>query len=103
MPALKYLDDFEALNAAAEQWHTEHPGQRCVFNVPDLRDPGAPILIGGLDLAAPLGLAHNEAARALVAYVDERTERRGTMFMLQVLLTIQLANEVQPNSPGGSA
>jgi hypothetical protein len=105
MPAESYLADFESVNRAAAEWHAERGATMgpCRFNLPDPIFGGSCIVTGNLSQADRKGWLGNAAARDFVRFVDERSNRRGTLLMLQILLTIQMAMQPQPNARGGEA
>ena len=97
MPSEGYLDDLERLNEAAYEWHRQPEAQGLEplhFDIPDVLDTDV-FVTGNLDAAITAGWACNDAAKAFVRYIDERTGKCGTLFMLQILLLIQEA--VQEN------
>jgi len=102
-PPAAYLEDIERLQRAASAWHRLHSAERgpLQFRVPDLRT--GTLVTGNLDLAIPSGWAGNDATRHFLRFLDEQTERRCTLLMLQVLILIQQAAGPGVNSRGGAA
>lgn len=73
----EYLKSVQALAEAAQQWRRAHPDARPEFLEDNLRGM---TIIANLDSAEALDLvAGNDAARALLAFMDAETGRRGTM------------------------
>jgi hypothetical protein len=92
VPPAAYLADLEALNEAAGEWAQQPEAQRLgflEFEVPDFF--GGVVQTGNLPEAISQGWTRNEAAKAFVLYIDERTGRRGTLLMLQVIILLQQA------------
>jgi hypothetical protein len=104
-PPASYVDDVVALNRAAAEWHAQPNAGGygfLEFDLPDLLDAGT-IQTGNLPDAIAIGWAKNAAAKAFVLFIDERTNYRATLLMLQIVLLIQqLAQQSRVNSTGGS-
>jgi hypothetical protein len=103
-PMAGYLDDLERVNNAAAEWHDD-PTRRALgflhFDMPDLL--AGEVVTGSLCAAETAGWCLNDAARDFVRFVDERSGRRGTLLMLQVILLLQQAVQTNVNAAGGSA
>jgi hypothetical protein len=73
-----YYEHIEKMAAKACQWHDEHPDADLKWI--EQKDDGV-ILTGDLDVAARY-LADSPDAFALLAWVDEQTERKGSLFQM---------------------
>jgi hypothetical protein len=104
VPPDSYLADLEALNDAASEWHKLPEAKRLgflYFEMPDLFE--GVVQTGNLPSAISEGWAKNDAAKAFVSYIDERTGKRATLLMLQVIVLIQQAvQERKVNAAGGA-
>ncbi len=103
-PAEAYLDDVEALQSAGSEWHRLHAAELgpLHFELPKLEN--GCVCTGNLDLAESLGWPRNKAARHFVRFIDERTKKRGTLLMLQVLMFLQeVATATKVNAAGGAS
>jgi hypothetical protein len=101
-PPESYLVDVERLNEACAEWHRQPDAQRggfLKFDLPDLL--AGPLVTGNLPDAITHGWAVNDAAKAFIRYIDERSGKRATLLMLQVVLLLQQA--VQENKPVNAA
>ena len=105
-PPEAYVDDVVALNRAAAEWHAQPDAARhgfLEFDLPDLLG-SATIATGNLPNAIAIGWAKNEAAKAFVLYIDQRTNYVSTLLMLQIVLLIQqLAQDSRTRSRVNSA
>jgi hypothetical protein len=103
-PPAAYLDDLQRMNDAASEWHRD-PERLALgflhFDLPDLL--AGNIVTGNLDAAEQHGWCLNEAARNFVRFIDERSGRRGTLLMLQVILLLQQAVQTNVNAAGGES
>lgn len=105
VPPDSYLTDLEALNDAAGEWHKLPEAKRLgflYFDMPDLLN-GEVVQTGNLPSAISEGWAKNDAAKAFVTYIDERTGKRATLLMLQVIILIQQAVQDRKVNAGGGA
>lgn len=105
-PADAYLDDLQRLQDACSEWHRlpdERRGGFLHFDLPDLLS--GCVQTGNLPAAIDFGWAKNDAAKDFVRFVDERSGKRATLLMLQVVFLIQEAVQAgqQVNTTGGSA
>lgn len=100
-----YLDDVEKLQEAATTWYRDHypthgalqlalPSEAVRRNV---------VMTGNLCDAIPLGWAANDAAHHFISFIDERTGKRCTLLMLQILVILQHATRPVVNASGGKA
>lgn len=106
-PPDAYLDDLQRLQDACSEWHRlpdERRGGFLEFELPDLLGGGG-VQTGNLPAAIDFGWAKNDAAKDFVRFVDERSGKRATLLMLQVVFLIQEAVQAgqQVNTTGGSA
>lgn len=105
-PPPGYLDDVEALQRAGTEWHRLHAAELGFIHLelPNEALGGSAIVTGNLCDAVPAGWAANEAARHFIRFIDERTGRRCTLLMLQVLIILQeAAAGRRVNAKGGAA
>jgi hypothetical protein len=89
-----YIADVERLNEACAEWHRQPDAVRggfLKFDLPDLLEPGAPLVTGNLPEAITYGWAANDAAKAFIRFVDERSGSQATLLMLQIVLLLQQA------------
>jgi hypothetical protein len=105
-PPESYIVDVERLNEACAEWHRQPGPLRggfLKFDLPDLLAPG-PLITGNLPDAITHGWAANDAAKAFIRFVDERSGKRATLLMLQIVLLLQQAAQDKPvNAGGGTA
>lgn len=93
-----YIADVERLNEACAEWHRQPDALRggfLKFDLPDLLS--GTIVTGNLPQAIAQGWAANDAAKAFVRFIDERSGHQATLLMLQIVLVLQQA--VQENKP----
>lgn len=105
-PHAEYLEDVENLQRAATEWHRLHAAKMGFIHLvlPDDALSSSAIVTGNLCDAVPAGWAANDAARHFVEFIDERTGRRCTLLMLQVLVILQEAvARPKVNASGGAA
>lgn len=101
-PAELYLDDVEALNRAAAEWHRSGARAPLHFELPDLL--AGELVTGNLNHAERAGWCGNQAAKNFVAFCDERTGHRCTLLMLQIVLLLQQAAQAgRVNARGGTS
>jgi hypothetical protein len=87
-PSTEYLTEIEILNDACAEWLAKYGPVTLLLP----RLDGSRIITGNLDRADAAGFCGDDAARAFIAWVDERTGHTATLLMLQVCFAIQRAN-----------
>lgn len=104
-PDPDYLDDVENLQRAATEWHRLHAAKLGFIHLelPSAALSAGAIVTGNLCDAVPNGWAANDAAKHFVRFIDERTGRRCTLLMFQVLIILQDAAAARRvNARGGA-
>lgn len=88
-----YLADLEALDRACVEYRAAAL-KPPLLSLPPFprRGNGVPLYAGNLDRAEQAGWCPDDASRKFVEWIDERTKRRCTLFMLQIVFEMRKHN-----------